>query len=242
MKKNALLLTLLITLCSGILYGQEFDSIRLNHILKTLKLDKTKIKEDLCIEKKMPNTEDSYIAVIPVIVEQDKDEDYVFTVRNYIVITDSKGTIKNQYFDPTELNSDAIMLRSMSIDTGLYNINNNIRAFGIKTDFVGSSRPNPYGSGTISLYYPEGKTLKKVLDQFELDANHGEWDTRCNGEFQDDHSYIMMDGSKTNNFTDLKIKTISVKTLNKEVKGDCDSKETSKTTYKTLKFRNGKYQ
>jgi hypothetical protein len=52
----------------------------------------------------------------------------------------------------------------------------------------------------------------------------------------------MMDGSKTNNFTDLKIKTISVKTLNKEVKGDCDSKETSKTTYKTLKFRNGKYQ
>jgi hypothetical protein len=163
MKKNALLLTLLITLCSGILYGQEFDSIRLNHILKTLKLDKTKIKEDLCIEKKMPNIEDSYIAVIPVIVEQNKDEDYVFTVRNYIVITDSKGTIKNQYFDPTELNSDAIMLRSMSIDTGLYNINNNIRAFGVKTDFVGSSRPNPYGSGTISLYYPEGKTLKKFL-------------------------------------------------------------------------------
>lgn len=242
MKKNALLLTLLITLCSGILYGQDFDSIRLNHILKSLKLDKTKIKEELCTEKKMPNAEDSYIAVIPVIINQEKDLDYVFTVRNYIVITDSKGTIKNQYFDPTELNSDAVILRSFTIDTGLYTISTGIRAFGVKADFVGSSRPNPYGSGTISLYYPEGKTLKKILDQFELDSSHGEWDTRCNGEFQDDSSYIMMGNSQTNNFTDLTIKTISVKTVNKEVKGDCDGKETSKTTYKTLKFRKGKYQ
>ncbi|WP_312298048.1 hypothetical protein [Chryseobacterium sp.] len=241
MKRNILLLTLIISLCSGILYAQEFDSIRLNEILKTLNLDKTKIKEELCTEKKMPNAEDSYIAVIPVVIMQD-EENYMFTVRNYIVITDHKGTVKNQYFDPAELTSDAVMLRSMSIDTGLYNISNNIRAFGVKTDFVGSSRPNPYASGTISLYYPEGKSLKKVLDQYELDSTHGEWDTRCNGEFKDDHSYIMIDRSKTNNFTDLKIKTISVKTINKEVKGECDNTETSKTFYRTLKFKNGKYR
>ncbi len=49
----------------------------------------------------------------------------------------------------------------------------------------------------------------------------------------------MIDRSKTNNFTDLKIKTISVKTINKEVKGECDNTETSKTFYRTLKFKNG---
>ncbi|BAP30422.1 uncharacterized protein CHSO_1385 [Chryseobacterium sp. StRB126] len=228
------------SLFSGFLSAQDIDSIRLTHILKGLKLDKTKIREELCVEKKMPNAEDSYIVVIPVVLSQE-EEDYVFTVQNYILITDSNGIIKNKYLDPTELNSDAVNLRSFTIDTGLYNISTNIRAFGVKTDFVGSSKPNPYASGTISMYYPEGKTLKKVLDQFELDSTSGEWDTRCNGEFENTHSYIIMDSSNTNNFTDLKIKTISVTTINEEIKGECEGKETSKTTYKILKFKNGYY-
>lgn len=241
MKKNIILFTLIVSFFSGMVTAQDVDSIRLTHILKSLKLDKTKIREELCTEKKMPNAEDSYISVIPMVMSQE-EEDYVFTVKNYILITDSKGIIKNKYLDPTELNSDAITLRSFAIDTGLYNISPNVRAFGVKADFVGSSKPNPYASGTISMYYPEGKTLKKVLDQFELNSTTGEWDTRCNGEFKDDHSYIMMDASKTNNFTDLTIKTISVTTINKEVKGECEQKETSKTFYKTLKFKNRKYQ
>lgn len=230
----------MVCLFSGILSGQDFDSIRLNNILKSLKLDKTKTKEELCTEKKMPNTEDSYIAVIPVVIEQENN-DYVFTVRNYILITDANGTIKNKYLDPTEINSDAISLRSFTIDTGLYTIGTNIRAFGVKADFVGSSGPNPYELSTMSMYYPKGKTFKKVLDQFTMDLYSGEWDTRCNGEFEDNHSYIILEQSKTNNFTDLKIKTISVTTINKDVKGECESKETSKTFYKTLKFKSSYY-
>lgn len=241
MKRNIFLLILTMSLFSGVIAAQDIDSSRLNHILKSMKLDKHKIKEELCVEKKIPNVEDSYIAVIPVVLSQE-EEDYVFTVQNYILMTDRNGTIKNKYLDPTELNSDAINLRSFTIDTGLYNISTNIRAFGVKADFVGSSKPNPYASGTISMYYPEGKTFKKVLDQFELDSTRGEWDTRCNGEFKNEHSYIIIDSSKTNNFTDLKIKTISVTTINEEVKGDCEGKETSKTLYKTLKFKNGIYQ
>ncbi|MGU3373732.1 PA3715 family protein [Chryseobacterium sp. M5A1_1a] len=241
MKKNIFLITFSICLFSGILSGQDFDSIRLNNILRSLKLDKTKIKEELCTEKKMPNAEDSYIAVIPVIIGQE-NEDYIFTVHNYILITDSNGTIKNKYLDSTDIDSDAVSLRSFTIDTGLYTIGTDIRAFGVKADFVGSSRPNPYGLGTISLYYPESKTFRKVLDQFTMNLFSGEWDTRCNGEFEDDHSYIVVEKSKTNNFADLKIKTISVATINKDVKGECESKETSKASYKTLKFKNGKYQ
>ncbi|WP_106916619.1 PA3715 family protein [Chryseobacterium aurantiacum] len=241
MKKNIFLITLMLGLFSSVLSGQDFDSIRLNNILKNLKLDKTKIREELCIEKKMPNGEGSYIAVIPVVVEQE-DNDYVFTIRNYILITDVNGIIKNKYLDPTDINSDAISLRGFTIDTGLYTIGTNIRAFGVKADFVGSSKPNPYELSTMSMYYPDGATFKKVLDQFTMDLYRGEWDTRCNGEFEDNHAYIIMDQSKTNNFTDLKIKTISVTTINKEVNGECNNKETSKTSYKTLKFKNGKYQ
>jgi hypothetical protein len=224
----------------GVLYGQEINSLRFENIVKNLKLDKTSVREEFCTEKKMPNAEDSYITVLPVL--QGKEEDDFFVVRNYIVITDENGLIKNQYFDPEEITSDAIMLRSMTIDTGLYNISSGIRAFGVNISVANGSQPNPYSSETVSLYYPAGKTLKKVLNTFELSSHSGEWDTRCSGEFQDDNSVIIMDKTKTNNFTDLKIKTISVNTKSKEVNGDCKENETSKTTYRILKFKNGKYQ
>lgn len=231
---------IILSLFSATMHGQGVDDARMNQILKSLKLDRVDIKEEFCTEKKMPNAEDSYIIVIPVI--QGKEEADFFTVRNYILITDKKGLIKNQYFDPAEITSDAIMLRDITIDTGLYNISANIRAFGVKVGFLGSSRPNPYSSEDLSLYYPEGRTLKKVLDQFRFETSHGEWDTQCAGEFTNEDSFIIMDKSKTNSFTDLKVKTVSVTTVSKEVGGECESKETSETTYRSLKFINGKYQ
>lgn len=239
MKKH-LFIGILMLLFAGILYGQEINITRFDHIVKNLKLEKTRIKEEFCTEKKMPNVEDSYIAVLPIL--QGKEEEDFFVVRNYIVITDENGAIKNQYFDPVEITSDAIMLRSMTIDTGLYNISSGIRAFGVKVSVQNGSQPNPYSSETISLYYPSGNTLKKVLNEFELNRYGAEWDTRCTGEANDDSSVIMMDKTKTNNFTDLKIKTISVKRKTKEVNGDCKENETSKTSYRILKFKNGKYQ
>lgn len=230
----------LIFLFVGILHGQEINTTRFDHIVKSLKLDKTMIKEEFCTEKKMPNVEDSYIAVLPIL--QGKEEEDFFVVRNYIVITDENGGIKNQYFDPVEITSDAIMLRSMTIDTGLYNISSGIRAFGVKVSVQNGSQPNPYSSETISLYYPSGNTLKKVLNEFELNSYGAEWDTRCAGEADDDQSVIMMDKTKTNHFTDLKIKTISMHRKTKEVNGDCKENETSKTSYRILKFKNGRYQ
>lgn len=239
MNKN-ILIGILMVLWVGTVEGQEINIDRFDKIVKSLKLDKTRIKEEFCIEKKMPNAEDSYIAVLPVL--QGKEEDDFFVVRNYIVITNENGEIKNKYFDPVEITSDAIMLQSMTIDMGLYNISNGIRAFGVKVSARNGSKPNPYSSETISLYYPAGQTLKKILNEFELSRYVAEWDTRCAGESDDDTSVIIMDKTKTGNFTDLKIKTISVNRKTKEVNGDCKENETSKTSYRILKFKNGKYQ
>ncbi|MGH1515940.1 hypothetical protein [Chryseobacterium sp. JK1] len=241
MNRNVLLLILVSSLLSGFLSAQEMDRSRLNSILKSLELDAVRIKEELCVEKKIPNKENRYIVVIPVLVGKAEDE-YNFTVQNYILITDEKGVIENKYLDPTELISDAVALRPFTIDTGLYTISTNIHAFGVKTTFVGSSRIFPYESERISMYYPEGKSLKKVLDQFEMGMNSGEWDGKCKGEFKDNHSYIIVNPPKMNTFSDLTIKTVSVTTVNKEVKEDCENKETSSTSFKTLQFRNGKYQ
>lgn len=214
--------------------AQDINDARFQNIVKQLKLQPSKIHTDLCVEKKMPNWEDSYIVVVPILLGPLENDG--FSVKNTILITDSKGVIKNKYTDPTEFGSDAIMLTSFTIDTGLYNLNSNIRAFGISTNYTGSSKPNPYSASYISLYYPEQKTLNKILDQYQIYRFGGEWNMSCNGEFDENKSVIIVEKTKTNGFADLKIKTESIRILNKEINGDCNEDKTSKFSYKTLRF------
>ncbi|AYN01797.1 hypothetical protein [Chryseobacterium sp. 3008163] len=220
--------------------AQEYDDVRYAKVLNQLKLNSSQIHSELYTEKKMPNAEDSYIIVVPIL--QGKLEADGFSVKNTILITNTDGKITNKYVDPIEFGSDAIMLQSFTIDTGLYNLNSTTRAFGISANYRGSSGPNPYSSSDISMYYPEGKTLKKVLEGYNLRRYGGEWDMNCSGEFEEDHSVIILDQVKTNGFANLKIKTESIKTISKEINGECSENKTSKISYKTLKFSKGMYK
>jgi len=235
-KKTAVFLLLLMTFS---LSAQQYDDARYGVVLKQLQLNSSEVHNELYTEKKMPNIEDSYIIIVPVLLG--KLEADGFSVKNTILITDVQGKIKNKYIDDTEFGSDAIMLDSFTIDTGLYKLNSNIRAFGITANYHGSSRPNPYSSSDISLYYPEGKTLKKVLNGYNLKTYSGEWDMNCSGEFDEDNSVIIVDQVKTNGFNNLKIKTESNHIISKEVNGECTEDKTSKISYKTLKFNKSVY-
>lgn len=240
MKLHRKITTFLMSLLVFMLSAQERDAVRFTKVLNQLKLNSSQIHNELYTEKKMPNADNSFIIVVPVL--QGKLEVDGFSVKNTILITDNQGIIKNKFVDPTEFGSDAIMLQSFTIDTGLYNLNSNIRAFGIAADYYGSSRPNPYSSSDFSLFYPEGKTLKKVLDGYHLKTYSGEWDTNCSGEFEGGTSVIIVDQAKTNGFANLKIKTESTKTINREINGESSENKTSKISYKTLKFNKSVYK
>ncbi|MBD3906550.1 hypothetical protein NAL32_18115 [Chryseobacterium sp. Ch-15] len=232
--------TFLLLLMILSLSAQEYDDARYEVVLKQLKLNSSKIHNQLYTEKKMPYLEDSYIIVVPVLLG--KLEADGFSVKNTILITDSQGRINNKYIDATEFGSDAIMLDSFTIDTGLYKLNSNIRSFGVTANYRGSSGPNPYSSSDISLYYPEGKTLKKVLDNYNLRTYSGEWDMNCSGKSEEDNSVIIVDLAKTNGFANLKIKTEKIKKFTKEINNECNESKTSKISYKTLKFNKSVYQ
>jgi hypothetical protein len=240
MKLYAKITTFLLLLVMFSLSAQEYDDARYNVVLKQLKLNSSEIHNELYTEKKMPNLEDSYIIVVPILLG--KLETDGFSVQNTILITDLEGKIKNKYIDETELGSDAIMLDRFVIDTGLYKLNSNIRAFGIAANYRGSSGPNPYSSSDISLYYPDGKTLKKILDNYNLRTYSGEWDMNCSGEFEENNSVIILDKAVTNGFANLKIKTENIKTFSKEINGDCKENKTSKIFYKILKFDKSVYK
>lgn len=220
--------------------SQEIDEIRYENIINQLKLKKGSIKEDLVVEKKMPNKEDSYIIVIPVL--DGVEEDDGFTVRNTILVTDGTGLIKNQYVDPEEYFSDAVMLQSFTVDTGLYNLTSTIRAFGVTADYRNGSGPNPYSLRTISMYYQEEKTLKIVLNQYQISSYGGEWDMKCAGEFTEGNSLIVMTKEKRNGFANLQIKTTTTQTKSEVVNDECTESETSKISYKVLKFNKSEYQ
>lgn len=233
------ILAILFSIFSYNVFAQEYDEGRYDQVLKQLKLNSSKVESQFYTEKKMPNADDSYIIVVPVLKEKEGNDYYL--IQNYILITDEKGKIKNQFFDPEEITSDAIMLQGFTIDTGLYNLNSTTRAFGVSASYRGSSNPNPYGASDMSMYYPTGKTLKKVLNQYPLVKSGGEWDMACTGEFYDDVSVIILDKTKTNGFANLKIKTEHTTTIGKEINGECEDKKTSKISYKTLKFNKSLY-
>lgn len=220
--------------------AQEYNDARYAKVLNQLKINSSQVHSELYTEKKMPNAEDSYIIVVPIL--QGKLEDDGFTVKNTIVITNTEGTIKNKYIDPTEFGSDAIMLQSFTIDTGLYNLNSTTRAFGISANYRGSSSPNPYSSSDFSMYFVEEKTLKKVLDGYNLSTYGGEWDMKCSGEFEENSSVIILDPMKKNGFANLKIKTENTKIVSKPMDEECSENKTSKISYKTLKFSKGIYR
>lgn len=221
-------------------FGQEYNATRFNHVLKQLKLNPSKVKSEFYTEKKMPNAEDSFIAVVPFLKEK-IEEDYLL-YQNYIVITDAKGEIKSKYLDPAEITSDAIMLEGFTIDTGLYHLNSEVRAFGVIANYRNGSGPNPHSSADISLYYSQGKTLKKVLSQYNVYTSGAEWDMKCNGEFSEDRSVIILDEAKSNGFANLKIKTETTEKIGREVNGDCTEKKTMKTSLRTLKFDKSAYK
>lgn len=220
--------------------AQKIEEIRYKNILKQLKVDHFKIKEELSIEKKMPNKEDSYIIVIPVVYGLDDHDG--FNVNVIVLITDGNGTIKNKFIDPEEYVSDAVMLKSFTVDTGLYYLNPNIRAFGITANYRNGSGPNPYSSSTISMYYPDGKTLKNVLNQFQISSYGGEWDMKCAGEFIENGSVILLTKEKTNGFANLKIKTKITQIKSRMNGEECTDRENTKISYKILKFNNSRYR
>ena len=218
--------------------NKEDEAINLQYILKQLKLDRSKCKMDLVALKAIPNNPDETIVVIPEIVEE---EEYYFELNSHILIVDSKtGKIKYNYFESSNTNnwvSDAIQLTSIAIDTAPYQISEQNRAFGIIVRYVGSSRANPYESETIALFTKSGDTLKKILNNYEIMYNGGEWDTDCVGEFVMHKKTLIISTNKTNDYFDIIVKNKIITTKNYiDVNGECNAKEKSSTEKSLFKF------
>jgi hypothetical protein len=80
------------------------------------------------------------------------------------------------------MDNDAVRISGISFDTAPYQLGPDRLAFGVRSEWIGSSRPNPLMETTLSLYEPRGAALSPVLNDLVVQRSQGEWDTSCAGE------------------------------------------------------------
>jgi len=241
MKKTTLII-LAIFLISNV-HSQPRNEPLIEKVLSNLGIEKKDCFNHLLQTKIIPYSENETIVVIPKISEIDNEIGYVILDEYLLIVNSLSGEIKSKYIKEREWTSDAIMLRNIKIDTAPYWVNENIRAFGIRVNYEGSSNANPYGSEVLSLFYKKNDEIINVLNNFLVENSNGEWDTNCNGYFENHKKILIMSKNKSNNFFDIIINDNITKTTREEVDGDCKVINIEKGKETTLlKYIDGKYK
>lgn len=224
--------------------NDSFENFTLiNSVLMDLKLDWVQIKTDLIASTPSPENPEETIVVIPEIVDEGN---HYFDLNSHIVIADNRsGKITHKYFESCKTNewvSDAVMLKSIQIDSTLYQISEDKTAFGVTVSRYGSSRVNPYSYKTLSLFAKSGDSLTKVLSEYPIETHNGEWNGDCDGEFNDEAKTVVLSTAKTNGYFDINVTQKMTYTEQfKDKNEECLVTEKNETKNAVLKFNGTTY-
>ncbi|MFD1297557.1 PA3715 family protein [Lysobacter gummosus] len=126
-----------------------------------------------------------------------------------VLVADSaQPRIAQRYREDDALQSDAIRIGSIALDTARYRLNETTTAFGVRIDYNGSSRANPYGSTQLNLYVADGDSLRPVLRKLEVALDRGEWDTNCAGEFETVKRTVAIDAKRDRGYAGLRVASV----------------------------------
>ena len=156
-------------------FSQDTLPKHFDFILEQLDIKQDECFKELVIEKIIPYSNNESVIVIPKIAKidgEDYDANYVFDA--YIAIIENKsGRIISQFFEEKAWTSDAISLYKIEIDFAHYKLNAETRAFGVKIEYSGSSRVDPYSNDEISLFIQKDDKLERVLKNYSIKNFHG---------------------------------------------------------------------
>lgn len=211
----------------------QSDQTIINKVLHNLSLKSDSIDSEFSVTK--PHPENKSATIVLLALPQGDDEDFQM-YDTYLVIADTQtGTILYSLFEKERYTSDAVRLTGIQIDTAPYRLATNVRAIGIRATYTGSSRPNPFGEETLSLYIQQGKTFTKVLHDFVTYQSTGEWDTNCAGNFSSSKSVLVILPEKTNGYSTIQVNTKTTDTENIPKGDDCLSSDTeTKSSHKLI--------
>lgn len=239
--KKLTLLFLLFAL-TQIYFGQENNSILLTKALQQLHLKESQVNLNLYSEKVIPNNKSQSILLIPKYTNQ-KEDDYTL-MDAYVLIVDNKsGKILYKNVESGAWVSDAMILESLVIDTGLYILGDQKRAFGVRVSTHNMSGPNPFSMEELSLYLVDKNKLNKIANNLIVYRSATEWDMKCTAESTSEKMFINVDNkTASNGLFNIKIKTDIEKEISKPVKDDCKSKIIKSQKNSVLKFDGNQYK
>lgn len=157
-----------------------------------------------------------------------------------LVLDSGSFDVKHRHRVEGLMSDDAIYIEGLAFDTAFYQMAPGNVAFGLRKMTRGSSGPNPYSDTTLWLFAIEGQQLKPVVENLVVDKFRGEWDTNCNGEFEDLSRTLTMVPSKTP-IADITVSDTLVHRLTEGVAGDCKKTEKTTTAKHRLRFKDGAY-
>ncbi|KOY02866.1 hypothetical protein [Pseudomonas nunensis] len=141
------------------------------------------------------------------------------------------------YHKSDAFESDAIVFEDLELDTARYKLTPELRAFGVRVRFKGSSSANPMDESWLSLYVKEGNKLRPVLERLVVYAYGGEWDTRCAGERSNTVRTIEIGKTSSHGYADLIVKSVTTGMVGEGEGEACDVKSTtSKPVVTTLRY------
>ena len=158
------------------------------------------------------------------------------------LVSSRDGSVQASYSLPAAILSDTSTFRGLGIDTARYRLNEQVRAFGIRSFFEGTSRANPDGQTWLTLYVRDGKTLRPILEKLVVESSSGEWDTRCNGHFSDSKSTVAVAKTRSQGYADLIVTTVATDSEALEQGADCTTASShTRTATTTLRYDGQRY-
>lgn len=233
--KNILVVTLFLFTSS--FFGQELpDKEIINKVIEFLKVNENDLLRDKICLKAIPNQKDKVIILLPVKTNIDPECDYCFDIDNNILVWNKNtNSIETNYTKKAEWTSDAMRFSELKIDTGLYYLNKNTRAFGIRYSYSASSSVDLYTTEAINLYYFKNNKIIEVLHDFELEKFRGDNGGDCDkAKLEKSKSFFIISDKFTDKFNDITVKT---KFKDYTYDADCDKEIIKKESTKSSILR-----
>ncbi|MEH6416379.1 hypothetical protein [Pseudomonas sp. CGJS7] len=120
-----------------------------------------------------------------------------------LIVDSAQPRILQRYRQDDALVSDAVRVGALILDTARYRLNEDTTAFGLRIEYIGSSRANPYGATVLNLYAIRDGALRPVLQGLEVALSRGVWDTNCAGEFSSVRRTVAIDAKRDHGYAGL---------------------------------------
>lgn len=161
---------------------------------------------------------------------------------NLAVVDSASAKVLASFRQAEAFSSDAIRLDEVAIDTARYTLAPQVRAFGVRASYRGSSRLNPGDGVTLSLFVREGKRLRPVMEKLETYVYGGEWDGSCAGDRYEITRTVSIGKNSSHGYADLIIRTVTMSTHGEGEGDECQiASTTAKPELTTLRYDGKRY-